>query len=297
MNKRVLHFGNPAYLSIKDNSLVVKYPATGESKQAPVEDIAVVELDSPQLTITGYALSFLLANNVAILVSDERHLPAGLMVNPESNTLLSQRIKLQIGAKKPLKKNIWKQIVAAKVRNQMLLLKKCGREYETLNKKIARVQSGDVGNVEGTAANFYWKRIFGDVGFARDRDGDCPNNYLNYGYSVLRAITARAIVSSGLCPTLGIFHKNQYNAFCLADDLMEPYRIFVDEIALGLFEAYPNLTILEPSIKQELLAVAFRETETNGECKPLMNSVQNTCQSFVRILKGEAKEIVYPEIN
>lgn len=296
MNKRTLYFGSPAYLKIKSSNLVVDNPMTGIVKSIPVDDIGLIELDNPQITITGYALSFLLKNNIAILVGDDLHMPVGLVVNPDSNVLVAQRIKMQMNTKKTVVKNIWKQIVAAKIRNQMLLLKRLGMDYKALNIKMSQVKSGDTGNKEAGAAAYYWKRVFGHPDFIRDRNGDAPNCFLNYGYSVIRSITARAIVGAGLCPSIGVFHKNQYNAYCLADDLMEPYRPFVDEIVVDIYSKFPDLLMPDRETKEKLLSVIYRETIVSEESKPLINAVNDSVASFVRILKNESQNILYPEL-
>ena len=236
MIKRTLFFGNPAYLSLRNEQLVVKLTdaQTQEeiTKTVPIEDVGVVVLEDRQITITNGALDALLKNNCAVVTCNEKHMPTGLLLPLEGHTLQSERFAQQIEASLPLRKQLWQQTVQAKIRNQGVLLK---RLYSAENRCMMAwandVKSGDSENLEGRAAAYYWKYMFpNDEVFKRDREGDAPNNLLNYGYAILRAVVARALVASGLLPTLGIHHHNRYNAYCLADDIMEPYRPYVDEV-------------------------------------------------------------------
>lgn len=230
MIKRTLYFGNPAYLKTTNEQMVIEMQDSGETKQVPIEDIGLLILDHQQITITQATIAKLLANNVAFITCDNTHHPTGLMLNLDGNTLQSQKFQAQVDASAPLKKQLWQQTVTAKIENQAALLKTQSAEYKLLNTYAKDVKSGDSENHEARAAAYYWKRIFPDfLEFRRERYGPPPNNLLNYGYAILRAIVARSLVASGLLPTLGIFHRNQYNAYCLADDVMEPYRPFVGE--------------------------------------------------------------------
>ena len=244
MIKKTLYFGNPAYLSLKNAQLVIKLPEVEKNDTLPesfkvqtqvtkpIEDIGVVVLDNQRITITTGAMEALLANNCAIITCDQRSMPVGLMLPLSGNTTQSERFRDQIDASLPLKKQLWQQTIQAKISNQAAVLAKCRRaEVGCLKAWAKDVRSGDPDNFEGRAAAYYWRYLFGlhIDGFTRDREGLPPNNALNYGYAILRAIVARALVSSGMLPTLGIHHHNRYNAYCLADDIMEPYRPYVDE--------------------------------------------------------------------
>ena len=234
MIKKTLFFGNPAYLSVKNSQLVVKRTDSDTQQEVvrtvPIEDIGVVVLEDRQITITNVALDALLQNNCAVITCDEKHMPAGMLLPLEGNTIQSERFANQIEASSPLKKQLWQQTVHAKIRNQASVLKRMsGVEVGCMLAWANDVKSGDSDNLEGRAAAYYWKNIFPSLpGFTRDREGEMPNNLLNYGYAIVRAVVARALVASGLLPTLGIHHHNRYNAYCLADDIMEPYRPYVD---------------------------------------------------------------------
>ena len=233
MIKRTLYFGNPAYLSVRLAQLEIRLPEVEKNstlpnsfkessiKRVPIEDIGVMILDHKQITITQGAMGALLDNNVAVITCDDHCMPTGLMLPLAGNTTQSERFRHQIEASLPLKKQLWQQTIQAKILNQSTVLYR-QRDLECGNMEAwaKQVKSGDVDNLEGRAAAFYWQNLFGNIeGFHRDREGIPPNNLLNYGYAILRAVVARSLVGSGLLPTMGIHHHNRYNAYCLADDL------------------------------------------------------------------------------
>jgi CRISPR-associated protein Cas1 len=297
MIKRTLYFGNPAYLSTQHEQLVIKKPELEEFTQIPIEDIGVVVLDHQQITISQALLSKLLANNVACITCDSFHHPTGLLLPLDGNTLQSQKFKTQINAGKPLIKNLWQQTIESKINNQAALLKRMGVEIGNMKRWSNEVQSGDATNREARAAVYYWKKIFKEFpDFTRDRNGFYPNNFLNYGYAILRAIVARNLVGSGLLPTLGIHHRNQYNAYCLADDIMEPYRPIVDEHVLSIMEKYPGKTELTTEIKKELLAIPTLDVIIEKQKSPLMIATQRTTASLSSCYAGELRNIRYPQL-
>lgn len=298
MIKRTLYFGNPTYLKAKDQQMVVEYPGgDSEIKSIPIEDIGVVILDSPQITITHVLLNKLLANNTAIITTDERHMPSGLLYPLESNTLQSERYAVQLTASVPLKKQLWQQTVQAKIQNQAFLLKSIGVDIEPMLYWARSVKSGDPDNYEGRAAAFYWKNLFEgyteDV-FTRGRYDEEPNNLLNYGYAILRAVIARSLVASGLLPTLGIHHHNRYNAFCLADDIMEPYRPFVDRVVLDIVKEGTDCSELTKVIKSKLLVIPALDVIIDDKCSPLMIATQRTTASLYDCFEGISRKILYP---
>lgn len=303
MIKRTLFFGNPAYLSLRNEQLVVKLTdaQTQEEvvKTVPIEDVGVVVLEDRQITITNGAMDALLKNNCAVVTCNEKHMPTGLLLPLEGHTLQSERFAQQIEASLPLKKQLWQQTVQAKIRNQGVLLK---RLYSVENRCMMAwsndVKSGDSENLEGRAAAYYWKYMFpNDEVFKRDREGDAPNNLLNYGYAILRAVVARALVASGLLPTLGIHHHNRYNAYCLADDIMEPYRPYVDEVVAEIIRSSIDCDELTTEIKKQLLVIPVREVQINGQRSPLMVAVTQTTASLAKCFSGELRKIVYPEMQ
>lgn len=298
MIKRTLYFGNPAYLKLENLQLVVEQPE-GEKKPVtlPVEDIGVVVLDSPQITITHPLLNALLSNNAAVITCNDRHMPSGLLYPLESNILQSERFRDQLNASLPLKKQLWQQTVEAKIANQLWLLQARGVDVEPMRYFARSVRSGDPDNYEGRAAAFYWKNIFEGItaeGFNRGRFENEPNNLLNYGYAVLRAIVARSLVGSGLLPTLGIHHHNRYNAFCLADDIMEPYRPFVDRLVLEIINEVDDYSVLTREIKSKLLVIPTLDVFIDNQKSPLMIASQRTTASLYDCFEGVSRKILYP---
>lgn len=298
MIKRTLYFGNPAYLSLKDKQLVIKLKDS-EDKTVPVEDVGFVVLDNRQITITQGVIAELLENNCAVITCDTKHLPTGLMLPLSGNTVQSERFQAQIEASLPLKKQLWQQTVQQKILNQAkVLLIKRASEAKNMLAWATSVRSGDSDNREAVAAAFYWKELFPDIaGFTREREGCSPNNLLNYGYAILRGIVARALVSSGLLPTLGIFHHNRYNAYCLADDIMEPYRPIVDKLVVEIVDemgCYPE--DLNKDLKSKLLRIPVLDTIIEGSRSPLMNAVSITTASLAKCYMGVTRKILYPEV-
>lgn len=309
MIKKTLYFGNPAYLSLQNNQLVIKLPEVERNaslpdsfkKQTvvtkPIEDIGLVVLDNNQITITSGVLEALLENNCSIITCDSKSMPVGLMLPLYGNTVQNERFREQLSASLPLKKQLWQQTIKAKIENQSAVLINClGEESRCMKVWADDVKSGDSENLEARAAAYYWKTLFADIdGFTRDREGISPNNLLNYGYAVLRAIIARALVSSGLLPTLGIHHHNRYNAYCLADDIMEPYRPYVDELVFGLVQQYGKNLELTRDIKAKLLTIPTLDVIISGKRSPLMIAASQTTASLYKYFSGELRRIVYPE--
>lgn len=301
MIKRTLYFGNPSYLSLHDLQMVVDLQQEEEKQiTIPVEDIGVVILDSPQITITHPLLNALLSNNTALITCNEKHMPSGLLYPLESNTLQSERFKDQLNASEPLKKQLWQQTVQAKILNQIWLLQTRGVDVEPMRYFERSVRSGDPDNYEGRAAAYYWKNIFQGIrndSFLRGRFEDEPNNLLNYGYAVLRAIIARSLVASGLLPTLGIHHHNRYNAFCLADDIMEPYRPFVDRVVVDIVNEFDDFSVITKEIKSKLLVIPALDVIIDGQKSPLMIASQRTTASLYDCYEGISRKVLYPSFE
>lgn len=263
----------------------------------PIEDIGVIVLDNKQITITSGALEALLENNCAIITCDSKSMPVGLMLPLYGNTTQNERFRQQLSASVPLMKQLWQQTIKAKINNQAALLDICtGEENKCMKIWASDVKSGDSDNLEARAAAYYWKRLFPIEGFTRDRDGMPPNNLLNYGYAILRAVMARALVSSGLLPTLGIHHHNRYNAYCLADDIMEPYRPYVDQLVCSIIQTVPDYQELNKDLKARLLSIPTLDVIISGKRSPLMVAVSQTTASLYKCFSGELRRIAYPEI-
>ena len=299
MIKRTLYFGNPAYLKTAQEQLVIQFPSDPDKKESvPIEDIGLIVLDQAQITITQCLMAKLLEKNVALVTCDGTHHPAGMFFVLEGNTLQSQKHLAQVNASLPLRKQLWQQTVVAKISNQAALLKEQRVSGSYLTTLASKVKSGDTGNEEAKAASYYWKRVFPEfLQFSRDRFGAAPNNLLNYGYAILRAMVARAIVGSGLLPTLGIHHRNQYNAFCLADDIMEPYRPYVDRIVCEIVRMNGRFLEMTPTMKRMLLEIPAIDVHLEGRKSPLMVAVSRTTASLARCFEGEARKVLYPELR
>lgn len=298
MIKRTLYFGNPAYLSFKDNQLVVKAP-DGTVKTAAIEDVGFVILDNPQITLSHVLLSALVENNCAVISCDKTHLPNGLFLPLSSNTLQSERFQAQVTASIPLKKQLWQQTVQQKLLNQAKVLQlKRNLPAKNMLAWANSVRSGDVDNREAVAAAYYWKEMFPDIpDFTRDRYGVPPNNLFNYGYAILRGVVARSLVASGLLPTLGIHHHNRYNAYCLADDIMEPYRPIVDKLIIEILEGADDFPQeIGKDHKIALLKIPVLDVWIDGKRSPLMNAVATTTTSLYRCYAGEMRKVLYPEV-
>lgn len=303
MIKKTLCFSNRAYLSCKDRQLVIRVddPATGEPREhtRPIEDIGVIVIESEQVTMTSYLISALLENKIALITCDRKHMPAGLMLPLVGNTEQSERFNAQLSASLPLKKQLWQQTVAMKIRNQGAVLKKVNNmEIGNMLAWSSQVKSGDSDNLEGRAAAYYWRNLFEECpGFVRRQEGDDPNGLLNYGYSILRAIIARSIVASGMIPTLGIHHSNKYNAYCLADDIMEPYRPYVDLMVVNMIRTLGLPQEITKETKQHLLTIPTIDVRMGRLSRPLMVAASMTTASLAKCYLGETRKLVFPEMD
>ncbi len=302
MIKQTLYFGSPYYLSKKLEQLVIKVPnaqgldALSEFGKAPIEDLGLVMLDHPQITVSQGLLSSLLANNVAIVTCDDRHHPAGLLLPLEGNHTQAKHIKAQMAASEPLKKQLWQQVVVAKIQNQAELLRQMGRQHAPMLVCAKNVKSGDPDNYEARAAAYYWANLFDkSLNFRRNRDGEPPNNLLNYGYAIVRALVARAVVGAGLLPILGIHHHNQYNSFALADDLMEPFRPMVDNIVCEILKTNKSYEALTKDLKTKLLGIAEVDVKIKNERSPLLNATHFVAASLVRCYETTQRKLVLPQ--
>ena len=311
MIKRTLYVENPAYLSLRLGQLVVRRPEdpalredddalTEETlvKTIPIEDIGMVVLDNRQITLTQGLMAVLMENNCAVVTCGNNHLPSGLMLPLCGNTIQNERFRAQIDAPVPLKKQLWRQTIQAKIHNQAAVLRHTtGVDHGNMLAWERQVKSGDTDNLEGRAAAYYWKTLFPDnPDFLRGQFEDAPNNLLNYGYAILRAVVARALVGSGLLPTLGIHHHNRYNAYCLADDIMEPYRPYVDRLVYDLL-ASGHPAELTKEVKVQLLSLPTMDVGMNGRRSPLMLAATQTTASLVKCFSGEIRKVAYPEIS
>ncbi|MBK9933267.1 MAG: type II CRISPR-associated endonuclease Cas1 [Cytophagaceae bacterium] len=309
MIKRTLYFGNPAYLSMRNEQLVLRYPSVDKNPTLPVhfkkeventfpiEDIGMVIIDHRQITVTHDLCEKLIANNSAIIWCDAKHHPSGITLPMADNDTLSEKARYQIDASEPLKKQLWKQTVECKIQNQAAVLKQFNLPFTDLEFMATQVKSGDTGNMEGRAAAKYWDKLLKPFETTRGQFEGPPNNFLNYGYAILRATIARSLVSSGLIPVLGIHHRNKYNAYCLADDIMEPYRPIVDAYLFQYIydnEFLPD--ILGQEEKKHILNLVNIDISIDGRKSPLMIATQRTTASLMKCFMGESRKISYPEM-
>ncbi|WP_455260439.1 type II CRISPR-associated endonuclease Cas1 [Prevotella jejuni] len=310
MIKKTLCFSNPIYLSLRNAQLVLHIPEVENNKTLPeaikkeaertipIEDIGVVVLDNRRITITSGAMEALLENNCAVITCNQKSMPVGLLLPLCGNTTQNERFRSQLEASLPLRKQLWQQTIKQKILNQEHVLRiNTDQETKCMRVWSNDVRSGDSDNLEARAAAYYWRNVFTTYpNFVRDREGTPPNNLLNYGYAILRAIIARALVGSGLLPTLGIHHHNRYNAYCLADDIMEPYRPYVDQLVLDIIQCNLEISDITRDLKMQLLGIPMLDVVINGKRSPLMIAAQQTTASLAKCFAGECKRISYPEM-
>lgn len=297
MIKRTLYFGQAAYLSLRDGQLLVRLPAEEVSRSIPIEDIGVLILDHQQISITHGLMNALEAYKCALITCSASHMPSGLFLPLDAHSLQSERFQTQIEATLPLKKQLWQQTVRMKIQNQARVLEEVYAQPQgNMLAWVKQVRSGDPDNLEARAAAYYWANLFPSLPkFTREREESAPNALLNYGYALLRAVVARSLVSVGLLPTLGIHHHNRYNAYCLADDIMEPYRPYVDKFVQEIYEReYPES--LTKDIKHRLLTIMEQDVVIDGITHPLSIATSLTASSLVRCFEGSSKQIDYPAL-
>ncbi len=300
MIKKTLYFGNPAYLSVKDEQLIVKDPeavSSGDNVKAsiPIEDIGLVVLDHQRVTVTHTLLVKLIENNAAIITCNDAHLPISLTLPLAYNDTFSEKVKYQLEASEPLKKQLWRQTIMAKLNNQSKVLSLLGIGAIEIEKMMMRVGSGDPENYEAQAAAIYWDRILDKYNVTRGRFDGHPNHFFNYGYAILRSIIARSLVGSGCLPVLGIHHTNKYNPYCLADDIMEPYRPIIDLMICKYLSTQSEISEnLTKQDKAHLLTIPVIDVIIAGKSSPLMVGSQRTTASLVKCYQGSERKLLYP---
>ncbi|GJH41647.1 CRISPR-associated endonuclease Cas1 [Capnocytophaga sp. HP1101] len=293
---RSIYIGNPAYLKLKDKQLKIADPETkAEKGSVPIEDLGLLMLDHYQITLSHQLLQELMKNNVVLISCDEKHLPLAAMLPFAGNTQYSERVKTQLEVSEPLKKQLWKQTIECKIQNQAKVLERLSKYAEPMYEYLKEVKSGDTTNMEGIAAQHYWKYLI-DCDFLRDRFGEYPNQFFNFGYGVLLSIVARALVDTGLLLALGIFHRNKYNPYCLASDIMEPYRPIVDLLVMEWLTAHLEVEELNKESKAHILQMATRDVLIEKNVRPLIVAVKSTASSLYKCYSGEKRQISYPEL-
>jgi len=293
MRNRILEIAeHPARLRAERRQLIID--TGGVLARVPFEDLAVLVVAHPQVSYTQAVLNELIAAGGAFLTCDERRMPSGLLLPLDGNVVQTERFQKQVQLTAPRRKQLWRQLIRSKVRMQsLLLLERQGTDHG-IGRLVSVIRSGDPGNVEAQAARRYWSSLFGSD-FRRDREAADHNRLLNYGYAVLRAATSRAIVASGLHPTIGLHHHNKYNSFCLADDLMEPYRPLVDRAVAGILDGLESMPEITQLIRAELLGALTEPIRIQGENRSLFDALSRTASSLVQCIVGESRELVLPE--
>jgi CRISPR-associated protein Cas1 len=290
MIKRCLEIsGGPTFLAMENRQLVLSRGAE-RIGCIPIEDLGVLIVDHPACTYTHGVLTAMAENNVAVVLGGPTHHPAAMLLPVEGNSLQGEAANAQAAASAALKGRLWREIVRAKIAAQGEVVARRGREAGAFRELARRVRAGDPENLEAQAARRYWSAAFA-AGFRRDRRGDPPNNLLNYGYMVLRAAVARAIAGAGLWPSLGIHHRNRYNAFALADDLMEPLRPAVDLVVLKLWDH--SQTELSRQVRSSLIETLAAPVNWRGQRSPLMVALARYAASVREVF---AHQLARPQI-
>ncbi len=295
MIKRTLFFANSVYLSTANKQLVVKYADTDRGlRTVPIEDVGLIILEHQQITISNALFAHLINNNVAIVNCNAQHTPIGYTMPLNGHSEQGERFKHQFSASLPLKKNLWQQTIKAKILNQAIVLESRNISADNMRRWSSEVQSGDASNLEARAAAYYWSKIFSIPNFVRGRTHAPPNNLLNYAYAILRALCARALVGSGLLPIIGIHHQNKYNAYPLADDIMEPYRPFVDILVAEIIDEGLDIVELTTELKQRLLGLVTFDVLIDAKHSPLMVAMSRSTSTLYKCFSGELRKISYP---
>jgi CRISPR-associated protein Cas1 len=285
----------PARLNVANTLLVVNFEGE-EAKRIPLEELAVVIAAHPQISYTHRVLSGLAAVGAVFVTCDEKRRPVSMLLPLVTHTLQTERFAAQASLPLPKKKRIWQEIVRAKILAQGRVLEERTGSGQGLKHLARRVGSGDPQNLEAQGARIYWKALFGEFEFRRHAEGDGLNACLDYGYAVLRGMMARALCGAGLNPTLGLHHHNRYNPFCLADDLMEPFRPIVDRAAAVLRDGRGESLELDKEAKKALLESLLGRFEAREEWRTLFDWLALTAFSLAGVILGESKKLEIPRL-
>ena len=293
MIKRTIEISSKSHLSLRNKQLAISQSG-GEVGQIPIEDIGELILNNPQTTMTQSVMIESQKNNVALVLCDEKHLPLStLLPISEGNKLHSKILRGQIEVRVSTKKRLWQNTIQEKIKNQAKTLKHFDKDHKHLHLMVSRVKSGDSTNLEATAARYYWRQLFGTE-FRRDIKAPGINSLLNYGYAIIRAAVARAIVGTGLHPALGIHHHNQYNGLALADDIMEPFRPWIDLRVKKMTRNGEIKAEINTATKRELLMILEQRVTYSGESSPFMVSLGLLAADLKQALINNSKSLEWP---
>ena len=296
MTDRIIDISiDPARLHVRHEQLVIEVAEKPEAT-VPLTEIAALVVSNPRVSYSHTSLSGLMKAGGVVVVCDEKHLPVGMMLPLSAHFVQAERFEAQATASAPVKKRLWQQIVTAKVSNQGRLLSELRGNDKGLQEMAKRVKSGDVDNIEAQASRRYWPALFADEKFRRDREGEDQNRMLNYGYAVLRAIVARAVCGAGLHPSLGVHHHNRYDAFCLADDLMEPFRPLVDRAVVKLVDARGKECPMDKECKAGLIGPLTERVEVEGESRTIFDAAARAASSLAQVFMGKGEKLIIPDV-
>jgi CRISPR-associated protein Cas1 len=292
--ERIVDISNePARLSVRLKQLVIK--RGDEETTLPLAELAVIVVSHPAVTYTHAVLTGICSAGGAFVVCDEKHLPTGMLLSLQGHFVQTERFAAQAQAPAPMKKQVWKQIVRSKVLAQAALLGRLRGEDHGLSRLAANVRSGDTANIEAQASRRYWPALFGPE-FGRNHEAEDHNKLLNYGYAVLRASTARALCAAGLHPSLGVHHHNRYDPFCLADDLMEPFRPLVDGLVFEVVEEKGSQALLDKETKAALIGGLMQSRLTmDDESRALFDVLARSASSMAAVFAGKRKNLSLPD--
>jgi CRISPR-associated protein Cas1 len=295
MTERILDFSEEAvFLHVRYEQLVIEQEGK-EKTTIPLEEIAALCVSHAQVSYTNAVLSGLATKGGALVVCNEKHLPVGMMLPLVGHSTQVERFAEQASASAPTCKRLWQQLVQAKLMAQGKVLQELKGQDQGLIAMATRVKSGDSENLEAQASRRYWAALFGDS-FRRDREAEDQNRHLNYGYAILRAIVARSICASGLHPSIGVHHHNRYDSFCLADDLMEPFRPLVDKAVAKWIESHDPKAPFERETKAAILSALTGRFDLEGESRTLFDVTSRLASSLAQVFSGEGQSLLIPEL-
>ncbi len=294
MIKNYVCISNPSTLTVKNDQLQVVNKESGIINKVPLSDIAVIELDSPAVVLNSYLLAKAASENI-IIISTQNHLPIGINMPLYSNSLHTKRLREQIECGDRAKNRMWQYVIQTKILLQAENLKSKDKNYVRLIRYAEQVLTGDKTNREALASAFYWKELFGED-FVRSSGRKYPNNMLNYAYAIIRTSMARAITAAGFHPALGIHHRNQYNPFCLADDMMEVYRPMADSLVYEIKDNFPADDELTKEQKEMLISVIYQDVAIGGQTSPMQIAIQKTANSLINSYSAKKNQLVLPDI-
>ena len=296
MTDRILDLSEePAFLKLRVNNIIVEREGL-DPVSIHLPEIAAIVASNKRVVFTQSVLAGVAQNNGIVVVCDDKFIPVGMMLPLQGNSLQSEKFAQQAAAAAPVKKRVWQQLVVAKVKAQGRLLKELKGDDSGLAAMAKKVRSGDNTNVEAQAARRYWASLFGDDGFRRHREGEDQNRFLNYGYSVLRAIVTRALCATGLHPALGVHHHNRYDNFCLSDDIIEPFRPIVDKTVYHVVKERGADAPMDQDLRATLIRPLYDKYSISGESRTLFDALSRTSASLAEVFAGNKNRILLPEI-